>query len=87
MSDKKQHHDDDDGRTVANMNVEGLPWYKKNRASGSDGESRNSEKIPLTKQESKALLKGVLSASFLVGAIFFGVIALFILFCIFVWFK
>ena len=25
---KKKTYDDDDGRTIANMNVEGMPWYR-----------------------------------------------------------
>ncbi len=26
---QKKRYDDDDGRTIADMNVEGLPWYSK----------------------------------------------------------
>ena len=25
---KKKHYDDDDGRTIVNMNVDGMPWYQ-----------------------------------------------------------
>ena len=38
MSKKKKIYPDDDGHTICNMNVEGMPWYeseqvKKNRQS------------------------------------------------------
>lgn len=95
---KKKQYDDDDGRTIANMNVEGMPWYhKENRdqtsLAGQDtGEKRHGsdsfgEKITLSAKEGRAMMRGVLLAAFLVGAIFFGVIAIFILFCIYVWFR
>lgn len=29
MAKKPKQYDDDDGRTIANMNVEGMPWYDK----------------------------------------------------------
>ena len=66
------------------MNVEGLPWYKKGRASGGD-ESRNGEKF-LNQTGKQSPFEG---CPFLIssGRHLFGVIALFILFCIFVWFK
>lgn len=29
MARKKKTYDDDDGRTIVDMNVEGMPWYRK----------------------------------------------------------
>lgn len=83
---KKKEYDDDDGRTIANMNVEGMPWYRKTNIETEQG-SENTEKITLTKSEGRAMLRGVLLATLTVGAVFFGAIALFILFCIYVWFR
>ncbi len=75
----------DDGRVVANMNVEGMPWYhpqaKNHEASSSQNE------MELTRKEKFALTKGVLGAALLVGTIFFVVFGLFILFCVFIWFA
>lgn len=28
MAKKRKHYDDDDGRTIVDMNVEGMPWYQ-----------------------------------------------------------
>ncbi len=96
---KKKQYSDDDGRTIANMNVDGMPWFR----GDPDGEAdpsqnqpqggglaeggKNNEKITLSKKEGRAMMRGVLLAAFLVGAVFFGVIAIFILFCIYVWFR
>ena len=80
---KNKKKDWDDGRTVANMNVEGMPWYvpdKKEKTS-------ESEPVELTKKETFAMMKGVLGASMLVALVFVVVFTLFILFCVFIWFK
>ncbi|MCX4312357.1 MAG: hypothetical protein OSJ83_00645 [Clostridia bacterium] len=31
MAKKRKHYDDDDGRTIVDMNVDGMPWYQPNR--------------------------------------------------------
>lgn len=67
---------DDDGRSFADMNVEGMPWY---RPKG-ESESRDGERINLNRDEYKAFVWGVLKAAFLVGFVFVGAYFLFILF-------
>ena len=77
----KRIYEDDDGRTIANMNVDGMPWYM-------DAEAKTpGEKIQLSKAESRAAMWGALKATLLVVAIFAGAFALFILFCDNIWFK
>ena len=80
----------DDGRTIANMNVEGMPWYNPTL---SDASSKNAEtpdvvKVSddLTPKEKMAMTKGVLWAALLVGGVFALGFTIFILFCVFVWF-
>lgn len=80
----------DDGRTIANMNVEGMPWYNPTL---SDAFSKNAEtpdvvKVSddLTLKEKMAMTKGVLLAGLLVGGVFALGFTIFILFCVFVWF-
>ncbi len=99
---KRKQYDDDDGRTISNMNIDGMPWYNgrsdERHASKEDstsipgtgengGNSERQEKITLSRKESFALMRGVLSAALLIGVIFFIGFAIFILFCIYVWFK
>ena len=73
--------EDDDGRTIADMNVDGMPWYM-DKARKTQG-----EKVRLSKPEARAAMWGALKATLLVTGIFAGAFALFILFCDQVWFK
>ncbi|MDA3730665.1 hypothetical protein PBV87_04020 [Niameybacter massiliensis] len=58
----------DDGRTVAEMNIPGMPWYAgpSDRHTGApQGEKKNSleqERIVLSKGEKRAIYKGVMAA-------------------------
>jgi hypothetical protein len=47
----------------------------------------NSEPIELTEGELKALMKASLKAALLLAGVFIGAAGLFILFCIYVWFR
>jgi len=47
----------------------------------------NAEPIELTEGELKALMKASLKAAFLLAGVFIGAAGLFILFCVFVWFR
>ena len=78
----------DDGRTIADMNVEGMPWY---RPGGplSRGERRQKagESESMTREESRYYTWGAVKAALLVMSVICGGIVLFILFCQFVWFR
>ncbi len=79
MRNRKENFEDD-GRTIADMNVDGMPWYEPKRQD-------NAEKIELTPSEQRALIGNALKAALLVAAIFGLVYFLFILFCTHVWFA
>lgn len=83
MARKPKKYDDDDGRTIANMNVEGMPWYVKRNPPTPDSD----EKIELSREETISLMGGVLKAALLIGLVFLGVLGLFIVLCDFVIFK
>ncbi|MEA4966010.1 MAG: hypothetical protein VB055_09345 [Oscillospiraceae bacterium] len=72
---------EDDGRTVANMNVEGMPWYLEKK------EKPETEKIELTKEEGRSMMWGILKASLLVAGVFIAGFTIFILLCVFVFFR
>ena len=86
----------DDGRTIANMNVEGMPWYNPAKASDivddvnlSENSAKSRDLVnpePLGFKETVAMTKGVLAAALLIGGIFVIIFLLFILFCVYVWF-
>ena len=74
----------DDGRTIVNMNVEGMPWYQKpspdavedtEEKSGSGG---SQAPYQMTREESRMYMWGALKAALLVGFIFAAVFFIFI---------
>jgi len=85
---KRKVYNDDDGRIISNMNVDGMPWYAPQIPEVKQAENKaQEEKIKLTKRDEIALLWGVMKAALLVGAVFAVAFTIFILFCVFVWFK
>ncbi|MDL2302544.1 hypothetical protein LJC58_09350 [Lachnospiraceae bacterium OttesenSCG-928-D06] len=87
---KKKDEFVDDGRVVANMNVEGMAWH--NPRVDSVPESRQKmpnvkERVELSAAESRAVMRGTLGAALLAGFCFLGGIALFIFFCTHIWFA
>ncbi len=87
---KKKEYDDDDGRVISPMNVDGMPWYTEKKSLFGDTKKPKENKIddvPLTKQETRAMMGGVFAAALLVAGVFALMGLLFILFCVYVWFK
>ena len=79
---KKQDDFEDDGRTIVNMNVEGMPWYHKQSPDAVDG--KRSEMSP---EEQRMYTWAAVKAGLLIVLIFALVFGLFIAFCDFVWFA
>ena len=75
----------DDGRTIANMNVEGMPWYSE--AKNKPENKGKNDFTDLTFKEKRAMMRGILGAALLIAALFLLVFFLFILFCSYVWLK
>ncbi|ABX41204.1 hypothetical protein [Lachnoclostridium phytofermentans] len=74
----------DDGRKLADMNIEGLPWYQKELE---EEELRRRQNVPeLNGRETRRVIFSSLFAALLVAGVFIGALALFLLFCIHVWF-
>ena len=80
---KRKKYDDDDGRVIANMNVDGMPWY----VDAARKKEASSQELDLTKEESKAVLWGTVKAGLLIASVFVVAALIFILFCIHVWFR
>lgn len=79
----QRFEEQDDGRPVANMNVEGMPWYVEE-----EPEERPEEQLPpMSRRETRAFLANALLATLAVAAVFLAAAALFILFCTKVWFR
>ncbi len=54
MKNKKEEEFKDDGRSIANMNIDGFSWYNKNKSLDSK------QQIILTKKEKKAIYKAMI---------------------------
>ncbi|MEG1686304.1 MAG: hypothetical protein RR022_01180 [Angelakisella sp.] len=65
---KKQDFEDD-GRTVADMNLSGMKWYDPARKAA----PANGELLQLTKAERRAMLKAALGVSLKLALLFIGV--------------
>ena len=81
---KRKEYDDDDGKVIANMNVDGMPWYISKLHEGRE-EQANVEPAQLNWKERLTFLWGALSGAFLVTAVFGAVFAAVILLLIFYW--
>ena len=97
---KKKQYDDDDGRQIADMsgvnsNLMAFWFVPKHRRSRIPKhmlkeESKQEQVVdmpPLTKAESRAMMFQAMFASLLIALVFIAGAALFILFCIYIWFK
>ena len=80
---KRKQYDDDDGRVIANMNVDGMPWY----VEAAKKKETSSQELELTKEETRAVLWGTIKAGLLIASVFVVAALIFILFCIHIWFR
>ena len=86
---KRNDDFEDDGRVIADMNVEGMPWHDPVtvKKTPEEAEKSREELGKLSKKETLHLILGVLGAALLVAVVFVVGFLLFILFCQYVWFK
>lgn len=71
--------------TVADMNVEGMPWYGKKPEGGTPSGDSSVPKEPLSLRETWKLIGSSLLMVLLIGAVFFFFFFLLILFMTKVW--
>jgi hypothetical protein len=89
----KKVYDDDDGRVISPMNLDGMPWSRGGMTDREPQEGnrnmspKDENEIELTPKEKRAMMGGVFAAAFLVAGAFLLAGFLFILFCIHVWFR
>ena len=74
----------DDGKTIVNMNVEGMPWYSRARE---EAPKPGPADFELTPRQRRAYRWAAVKAALAVALIFGAVFAAFIAFCDFVWFR
>lgn len=96
---KKKHVDDDfdDSTPIANMNVDGMPWYVPSASSRpqvaqGQGQSENIRQDqrpmqPLSRRETWSMIITAISAALLIAFVFLLGAFLFILFALHIWLK
>ena len=85
---KRREDPEDDGRTIVNMNVDGMPWYNRYAADHPEEETDpDAEHYQMTKEEQRMYTWAAIKAGLLVVLVFAVVFGLFIAFCDFVWFR
>ena len=57
MAAKRRLHDDDDGRVIASMNVDGMPWYQRGQRFDKFRREKASDFSDLTKEEEHELVE------------------------------
>lgn len=73
---------EDDGRTLAPMNVEGMPWHTERPKP-----PENPEAEPLRGKALRRYMLGAVGVGLVITAVFGAAGALFILFCTNIWFH
>jgi hypothetical protein len=81
----QKHCPEDDGRVIAPMNLEGMPWYRSNPPPARDENAPPPEKM--TFRQTVRYSFSAVGAGLLIVAVFGAAAWLFIEFCIHVWFK
>lgn len=100
---KKKHDDSwDDGRKIADMNVDGMPWaastmlrgkqrrlYEQDKSAAEPESHSENDPEPetLTKEETRSLAVTGMIAGLAIALVFVAAAALFIWFCTSVWFA
>lgn len=77
----RKKYDDDDGRVIASMNVEGMPWYQDHPPEGPLRE----QKQQLTRGQTARVVWNATLAGLLVALIFSGALAGLVLFLLWIW--
>lgn len=67
MAGKKRVYEDDDGHTIANMNVEGMPWYDRAHRHPA---KRDDPRPPMEPAQKRATIFAVVTAGLAVAAVF-----------------
>ena len=75
------------GRRPSNSSASGATHPGDSHNQYAQNQFGNAEPIELTEGELKALMKASLKAALLLAGVFIGAAGLFILFCIYVWFR
>jgi len=79
---------EDDGRTIVNMNVEGMPGYRRDLDASAGRAPQNASRREMpSARETRMILLASMKWAFVYSMGFALVLVLFVLFCVKVWFA
>lgn len=91
---KKQYDDEDDGRVIMEMDVEGMPWYDRRPHREKDALPKSEQPARpahftsgLSKMEARLYTRYSMLAGFGLSMVFVVTWVLFTLFCTEIWFR
>lgn len=87
MKRDSKKYDDDDGRVICNMDVDGMRWHDRRVRREKFAALKAPQGEQLTRSEAVRYTWSAVLSGLLVAGIFSLVIVLFTLFCIYVWFR
>jgi hypothetical protein len=85
MQRKKKQYDDDDGRTIIKMDVEGMPWFNKSSQGEKSIPGKNAIAAQVTRSESRLYTWYAVLSGLLIAAVFSVTWILFTLFLTQIW--
>lgn len=84
---RPREYDDDDGRVIINMDVDGMPWHDRKVRRERHETRKFGRSGQFTRSESRLYTWYSLLAGFLIASVFSLTWILFILFCTQIWFR
>jgi hypothetical protein len=92
MAARPKQYDDDDGRVICNMDVDGMPWHDKRIRREKKEQQRviaagQTDREQMTKAEARQFTFHAILAGMLIALVFSAAWVLFILFCTQIWFR
>ena len=87
MPRKPKTYDDDDGRTIVSMDVEGMRWHDKTVKQENKNKRKAIHGNQMTRIESRLYTWYSLIAGLIVASVFSLTWILFVLFCTQIWFR
>ncbi len=83
----QKQYEDDDGRVICNMDVEGMRWFEKNARRNEQAARKIPQGNQMTRSEAWRYTWYSILAGLSIAAVFSVTWILFILFCTQVWFR
>ncbi len=89
MTRTPKQYNDDDGRVICDMDVDGMPWHDKRvrREKRTERAANRHEGLKMTKSEARRFTWYAVSAGLLIALVFAVTWVLFTLFATQVWFR